>query len=104
MRLEDKVALITGASSGIGKESALLFAKEGAKIVAVDVNDPEGEQTVSEIKAAGGDAIYVHADVSSASDSEAMVESAEYQFCKLNVMFNNAGISDSREGNALVTE
>ena len=57
MRLEDKVALITGASSGIGKESALLFAKEGAKIVAVDVNDSGGEQTVSEIKAAGGDAI-----------------------------------------------
>ena len=53
MRLEDKVALITGASSGIGKESALLFAKEGAKIVAVDVNDSAGELTVSEIKAAG---------------------------------------------------
>ena len=54
MRLENKVALITGASSGIGKESALLFAQEGAKIVAVDVNDPEGEKTVSEIKATGG--------------------------------------------------
>ena len=104
MRLDDKVALITGASSGIGKESALLFAKEGAKIVAVDVNDPEGEQTVSEIKAAGGDAIYAHADVSSAADSEAMVKSAEDQFGKLNVMFNNAGIMDSRDDNALVTE
>ena len=57
MRLENKVALITGASSGIGKESALLFAQEGAKIVAVDVNDAEGEKTVSEIKAAGGEAI-----------------------------------------------
>ena len=53
MRLENKVALITGASSGIGKETALLFAQEGANIVAVDVNDAEGEKTVSEIKATG---------------------------------------------------
>ena len=66
MRLEDEVAIITGASSGIGKESALLFAKEGAKIVAVDVNDSGGKQTVSEIKAAGGDAIFTPGDVSSA--------------------------------------
>ena len=104
MRLENKVALITGASSGIGKESALLFAQEGAKILAVDVNDAEGEKTVFEIKAAGGEAIYAHADISKATDCEAMVRAAEDKFGKLNVMFNNAGIMDSRDDNALVTE
>ena len=102
MRLENKVALITGASSGIGKESALLFAKEGAKIVAVDLNDTEGEKTVAEIKSAGGEAVYTHADISKAADCEAMVKTAENQFGKLDVMFNNAGIMDSRDDNALV--
>ena len=104
MRLENKVTLITGASSGIGKESALLFAKEGAKIVAVDLNDTEGEKTVAEIKSAGGEAVFAHADISKAADCKAMVETAENQFGKLNVMFNNAGIMDSRDDNALVTE
>ncbi|MEC9297250.1 MAG: SDR family NAD(P)-dependent oxidoreductase, partial [SAR324 cluster bacterium] len=104
MRLENKVALITGASSGIGKESALLFAKEGAKIVAVDLNDTEGEKTVAEIKSAGGEAVYAHADISKATDCEAMVKTAENLFGKLDVMFNNAGIMDSRDDNALVTE
>jgi NAD(P)-dependent dehydrogenase (short-subunit alcohol dehydrogenase family) len=104
MRLKNKVALITGASSGIGKESALLFAKEGAKIVAVDLNDTEGEKTVAEIKSAGGEAVYTHADISKAADCNHWVETAENQFGKLDVMFNNAGIMDSRDGNALVTE
>ena len=72
MRLTDKVALITGAASGIGKETALLFAQEGANIVAVDLNDSEGEKIVSEVKSAGGDAIYVNADVSKSNDCEKM--------------------------------
>ena len=104
MRLENKVALITGASSGIGKESSILFAKEGAKIAAVDINDAEGEKIVKEIESIGGEAIYIHADVSSASDCKAMVEKTEKQFGKLNVMFNNAGIMDSRDDNSQVTE
>jgi len=102
--LENKVALITGASSGIGKESSLLFAKEGAKIVAADINDVEGEKTVSEIENLGGKAIYVHADVSKSSDCEAMVKTSEEKFGKLNVMFNNAGIMDSRDDNSQVTD
>ena len=104
MMLENKVALITGASSGIGKESSLLFAKEGAKIVAADINDVEGEKTVSEIENLGGKAIYVHADVSKSSDCEAMVKTSEEKFGKLNVMFNNAGIMDSRDDNSQVTD
>ena len=68
MRLEGKVALITGAASGIGKETAILFAQEGAKIVAVDLNVSDGEKTMSEVKSAGGDAIYVNADVSKPAD------------------------------------
>lgn len=103
MRLEDKVAIITGASSGIGKETALLFAREGAKVVAADVNDPDGEKVVAEIKAQGGDAVYVHADVSKAADCENMVRVAESTYGKLNILFNNAGIMDSGDDNAMTT-
>ena len=104
MRLKNKVALITGASSGIGKESSKLFAKEGAKIVAVDLNDEEGEKIVMEIKNAGGEAIYKHADVSKPSECESMVKTTENHFGKLDVLFNNAGVMDSRDDSALVTE
>ena len=104
MRLSNKVALITGASSGIGKESSLLFAKEGAKIAAVDINETEGQKIVQEIKSMGGDAIYINADVSKADDCRSMVEKTENQFGKLNVMFNNAGIMDSRDDNSQITE
>ena len=104
MRLQDKVALITGGSSGIGRETALLFAQEGARIVVVDVNDTAGEETVADIKAAGGDAIYVHADVSKAADCENMVKAAEDTYGKLNILFNNAGIMHSDDDNAMTTE
>ena len=104
MRLENKVALITGAGSGIGRESALLFAQEGAKIVVVDVNDAAGEETCSMITQAGGQAIYVHTDVSKAADCEAMVNAAEKTFGKLTILFNNAGIMLSDDDNAITTE
>lgn len=103
MRLAGKVALITGAASGIGKETAVLFAAEGAQIVAVDVNDTAGETVVAEIRAAGGEAVYVRADVSKTADCENMVRVAEETFGKLNVLFNNAGIMHSDDDNAMTT-
>jgi NAD(P)-dependent dehydrogenase (short-subunit alcohol dehydrogenase family) len=104
MRLQDRVALITGASGGIGREAAVLFAKEGAAIAAVDIDDLGGHETVELIKAQGGQAAYVTADVSRARDCEAMVAFAEKEFGKLNVLFNNAGIMHHSDDNAMTTD
>ena len=104
MRLKDKVALITGAASGIGRESALLFAQEGAKVVAVDLNDEAGQATVEKIRSAGQSATYVHADVSKAVDCEVMIAAAEREYGRLNVLFNNAGIMHGSDDNAMVTD
>jgi NAD(P)-dependent dehydrogenase (short-subunit alcohol dehydrogenase family) len=103
MRLKDEVALITGAGSGIGRESAALFAAEGAAVVAVDVNLPAAEATVAMIHTSGGKAVAVKADVSQAADCEAMVASAEREFGKLTVLFNNAGISHADDDDAIST-
>ena len=77
MRLENKVALITGAGSGIGRETALLFAQEGTSIVVVDLNDEAGQKAVQMVEQAGGKATYVHADIAKAADCETMVRLAE---------------------------
>ena len=104
MRLENKTALITGAAAGIGRETALLFAEEGAAVVAADVNDAGGEETAEMISSRGGRAVYVHADVSRGTDCEAMVREAEQTFGALHVLFNNAGIMHSDDDNAFTTE
>jgi len=104
MRLENKVALITGAASGIGRETSLLFAQEGAAVVAADINDDGGQETVRMIKHAGGRATYVHADVSRAADCEKMVQTTESAFGQLNILFNNAGIMHSSDDDAVRTE
>jgi len=102
-RLDNRVALITGAGSGIGRESALLFAAEGAAVVAVDVNEAAAQDTVRDVEAAGGRAVPVRADVVKADDCRAMIEAAEKTYGKLDVLFNNAGIMDSRDDDAITT-
>jgi NAD(P)-dependent dehydrogenase (short-subunit alcohol dehydrogenase family) len=92
MRLQNKVALITGGGSGIGKASCLLFAREGAKVVVVDLKQETAEATVREIVDAGGTATAFAANVSKAADSEGMVRFAEDTYGALHIAFNNAGV------------
>jgi NAD(P)-dependent dehydrogenase (short-subunit alcohol dehydrogenase family) len=90
--LENKIAIITGAGSGIGKAISLLYAGEGAKIVVSDINEKGGNETVSEIKAKGGEAIFVKADTSKPDDNKNVVDQAVEQFGGLHLAVNNAGI------------
>jgi NAD(P)-dependent dehydrogenase (short-subunit alcohol dehydrogenase family) len=93
MRLPDRAAIITGASSGIGRAAACLFAKEGAKVVVnADRNVEGGEKTVQMIKEAGGEAIFVKADVSMASEAEYLVNETIEKFGSIDILYNNAGI------------
>ena len=102
-RLEGKVALITGAGSGMGRSAAELFAGEGARVVVTDVVDAAGDETVAAVKAAGGEATFVHADVSRAADCEAMVQCATDTYGGLHVLYNNAGIFPADDGGVLDT-
>ncbi|MDA1127716.1 MAG: glucose 1-dehydrogenase [Chloroflexi bacterium] len=101
MRLQGKVALITGAARGQGAAEARLFAQEGAKVVLADVLDQEGTAVAAEIAEAGGDAVYVHLDVTNEDDWDAAVRSAVSSFEKLDILVNNAGIW--RKGHVLET-
>jgi len=83
MRLENKVAVITGGGTGIGKETALLFAKEGAKIVITDINEQSGNETVSCIQAIGGEALFVRHDVSNEDDWKKVADITIHTFKKL---------------------
>jgi NAD(P)-dependent dehydrogenase (short-subunit alcohol dehydrogenase family) len=90
-QFEKKVALVTGAASGIGKAAALAFAREGAKVVVADIAKEGGAETVRLIEEAGGEAIFVRCEISSAADVEAMVRTAVDTFGRLDCAFNNAG-------------
>lgn len=92
MLLKDKVAIITGAASGFGKATAILFSQEGAKIVAVDFNFEGASKTAEEIHAAGGEALAIKADVSSSKDVANFIEKTVQTYEKIDILFNNAGI------------
>ncbi|WP_152392006.1 SDR family NAD(P)-dependent oxidoreductase [Paenibacillus guangzhouensis] len=93
MRLQEKVTLITGAGSGIGRSTALLFAQEGAAVIVNDVDEVKGQETVSEIIEKGGEALFIKADVTDPEAVKAMVGTAIAEFGRIDVLFNNAGIS-----------
>lgn len=103
-RLTGRVALITGTASGIGRETALLFAANGAKVACVDVSTDANQATVAEIEAAGGEALALRADVADATDAAAMVAATIEHFGALHVAFNNAGIMHSDDGDAVGTD
>jgi NAD(P)-dependent dehydrogenase (short-subunit alcohol dehydrogenase family) len=90
--LQGKVALVTGGTSGIGRETAVLFAKSGAKVVVAGRRGPEGEETIELIRAAGGDSLFVKTDVSKASEVETLIKKAVEKFGRVDIAFNNAGI------------
>jgi NAD(P)-dependent dehydrogenase (short-subunit alcohol dehydrogenase family) len=91
-RLKDKVALITGGASGIGRATSLLFAREGARVVIVDVATEGGNETARQIAAGGGAATFLEADVSISSEVRAFIEATVKAHGRLDVLFNNAGI------------
>lgn len=93
MRLENKVIIITGATAGIGRASAVLFAKEGAKVVAAGRSVAKGEALVNEIKAAGGEAIYVPTDIQKEEDQDNLLKTTLDTYGRLDVLFNNAGVA-----------
>ena len=96
-QLDGKTALVTGAGSGIGRATALAYAREGARVAAADVNVEGGEETVQLIKEAGGESILIHADVADSAGAELMVQRTVDAFGRLDCAFNNAGISGGRE-------
>lgn len=92
MKLKNEVTIVTGAGSGIGKETALLFAKEGAKVVVADINEKSGNETVEDIKKAGGEGIFVKLDACNRELAKQMVKETLEKYGKIDVLIANAGI------------
>jgi NAD(P)-dependent dehydrogenase (short-subunit alcohol dehydrogenase family) len=101
---KDKVALVTGGSTGIGRATAIAFAREGARVVVADVAAPEGEETVAQIRAQGGEALFVRADVSKAQEVAALIDRTIASYGLLDCAFNNAGIEGVMAPTAECTE
>ncbi|MEK8127560.1 SDR family NAD(P)-dependent oxidoreductase [Paenibacillus filicis] len=93
MRLQGKIALITGAGSGIGRSSALRFAEEGASVIIADLDEVKGEETAADIRQAGGSALFIKANVTDPESVQALVAAAIAEYGRIDVLFNNAGIS-----------
>ncbi len=91
-RLKEKVALITGAASGFGREAALLFAREGASVAIADIDEAGGSDTASQIASLGGKAIFIRSDVGHPAEVKAMVEETVRSFGRVNILYNNAGV------------
>jgi NAD(P)-dependent dehydrogenase (short-subunit alcohol dehydrogenase family) len=103
MRLQDKVSIITGGASGMGRVAAAMFAAEGAKVVVADVTEPAAQSVVDEVTAAGGEAIAVAADVSREADAKRMVDAAVEAFGRVDVLYNNAGIMPEADHSVIDT-
>lgn len=95
-RLKDKIAVITGSGKGLGEAIALLFSREGAKIVVFDIDEPAGRETVEQIQEQGGEAIFVHGDVSNPDDAVRLINAAVDAYGRVDVLVNNAGIHVDR--------
>lgn len=95
MQLDGKVCVVTGSGSGIGRATAIEMAARGAKVVVSDMNDASGEETVGAIRSAGGEAVYGHADVTSAEDLRTLMRTAVDAFGRLDVLHNNAGVHET---------
>ena len=104
MRFSERVALVTGGATGIGRATAVAFAGEGAKVAVSDVNLSEAEGTVRQIRAAGGEGIFVQADVSRSADWTRLTEETLRRFGRVDVLFNNAGIGGALGSTADYTE
>lgn len=92
MRLENRVAIVTGGSAGIGRATALLFSREGAQVVVGDYDEDAGMETIRSIEKSGGDGLFVPTDVSEPDQVQAMVDKAQQEFDGIDILFNNAGI------------
>src|SRR6202050_172993 len=92
MELEGKVALVTGATSGVGRDTAVLFAKAGAKVVVAGRRELEGKETIELVRAVGGDGLFVKADVSKAEEVDTLIQKVVEKFGRLDIAFNNAGV------------
>jgi NAD(P)-dependent dehydrogenase (short-subunit alcohol dehydrogenase family) len=103
-RLDGKVALITGGGSGMGRVASTLFASEGALVALTDVNDDAGQEAAEEVEAAGGQALFVRADVSNEAQAADMVRAAVDRFGRLDVLYNNAGVMLADDGSVDTTD
>jgi len=104
MRLQDKVSIITGAGSGMGRTAALMFAAEGARVVVAEFSEEAGAETVSLVRAAGGEASFVKADVSDEGDARRMVQHAVATYGRVDTLYNNAGIMPEADHSVIDTD